>query len=227
MDSLKELVERLLETIKSAASAQMESPWVIKIREKFEELPPIGQSAILWGAGALVSLLIMWWPLSDLMTSWDLNSQFEEKRQSLKDLLKIQRDLAQAPQISFPPSPSGLKSMMDQKVAAAGIRPDQIREGSELPPVNQFGTDMRTFQYRFEKITIRQAVEVAYEIEHVDASFRLQGISMKSHASDSHYYDVTMKVVNFAPRMAQVSQPGGAIVDALKKAAPNGSDGVE
>jgi hypothetical protein len=227
MDNIKATLEQLMESLKAAWVAQMESPWVISLREKFDELPPIGQKALLYGTGIILSLLILSWPLSDVMTSWDLSSQFEERRQTLKDLYKVQQEIAQAPLVPVPAPPIGSKPMMDQKLMAVGIKAEQIRTVTETPPTMQFGAEMRGVSYTIERITIRQAIDVAYELEHMDPSYKLQGFSVKAHPSDPHFFNTTISISNYAPKLSNLGAPGGAILDALKKKNDSKKDGGE
>ncbi|MDZ4678252.1 MAG: hypothetical protein SGI74_12175 [Oligoflexia bacterium] len=219
METFKNIFENLKEQLKNAWAAQQESALFIAIKEKFEGLPPMAQKVSVWSLMTFSILIIMWWPLSNLLTANDLNVSFEEKRQLLRDLVRIERDLASAPNVSSPPAPTALKSQFDQRIAGAGVLPEQIL-GQEIPESPYFGTNQRGYQYKISKLTIRQAIDIAYELEHADPSLKLSSFSVTADAADPHYYYTTFKVINFAPKIA-AGFSSGALADALKKSGSN------
>src|SRR5438105_512127 len=99
IETFKNILENLKEQLKNAWTAQQESAAFIALKEKFEELPPLAQKAVGWGALGFGILFVLWWPLSNLIDSSDLSRRFEEKRQILRDLVRIERDLASAPSV--------------------------------------------------------------------------------------------------------------------------------
>src|SRR5271166_1391209 len=105
MDSIKNLIENLKERIKAAWAEQQESELFISTKEKFEALPAVAQRGILVGILFFLILLVLWWPLSNFLDSTDFNGKFDERRQTLKELLRIERDLASQPSMPTPPSP--------------------------------------------------------------------------------------------------------------------------
>jgi hypothetical protein len=216
MESLKAALENLKEKIKTSWAEQQESPWFIALKERFDELPPLGQKGVLWGTLAFIAFLVLSWPVSSLMESYELGDRFEERRQVLKDLLKIARDVAASPNVPTPPSPAVFKAQFDQRITAAQVKPEQIKESGELPPTTVAGTDQKGFFYRIEKLTIKQAMELGYDLEHSDPSLRLLSMEITAQKPDPHYYDVLYKVVNYAPKASENLAPGGAIADALK-----------
>ena len=81
-----------------------------------------------------------------------------------------------------------------EKFRAAAVKPDQIKTGGiELPVQNVSGAEERAVQYKLDHVTIRQAIDIAYELEHTDPSLRLEGIEFTSSQVDPHYYEVDFK----------------------------------
>jgi hypothetical protein len=217
VDALKNLLENLKERIKVAWAEQQETELYISTKEKFEALPIITQKLIIAGAGLLLVLLFLWWPVSNLIDSMDFNGQFNEQRQVLKELFRIDRDMSSGPNVPTPPTPVSLKSTFDSKIAASGIKSDQIKDQSEMPPQNVGGADQKGYQYHIAHLTIRQAIDLSYELEHADPSLKLGGLELIAEAQDPHFYEVGIKLVTFAPKVASLGTPGKGIVDAIKK----------
>jgi hypothetical protein len=216
MDSVKALLENLKERIKAAWAEQQESELFISTKEKFEALPAAAQRGILVGILFLLILLVLWWPLSNFLDSTDFNSKFDERRQTLKELLRIERDISSQPQLPAPPTPGSMKAQFDLKMASNGIKPEQIKDQGELPSQNVGGANQQGYQYRITHLTIRQAMDLGYDLEHVDPSFKLAGIELSAEPQDPHFYIVGIQVVNFAPKIAEAEIPGKGIVDAIK-----------
>jgi hypothetical protein len=109
---------------------------------------------------------------------------------------------------------------MDQKLAGAGVKPEQIKvDGADLPVDNVSGAEEHGIEFRLDHITIRQALDLGYELEHTDPSLHLGSVEFTADATDPHYYAVGFKIVNFAPKVAEISLPaagGKGIADAIK-----------
>jgi len=216
MEVLNNLFETFKEKAKAIWAEQMESELVIRLKERFEELPPIGQRGVVFGAIGIVIIVVLWWPVSNLMDASDLNQRFEERRQLLKELLQIQRDSASGDVVPLSPPPTALKVQLDQKIAQAGIKPEQVKESNELPPKNINGAQEQGLRYRLEHLTVRQAVDLGYEMEHTDPSLKLVGLDVVGNDPDPHFYEVAYKLVNYAPKIASAGG-GEGIIDTIKK----------
>jgi hypothetical protein len=217
VDAIRSLIENLKERIKAAWAEQQESEFFISTKEKFEALPVAAQRGILVGILFFLVLLVLWWPLSNFLDSTDFNGKFEESRQTLKELLRIERDLASQPTIPTPPSPSSMKAQFDLKIAGSGVKTDQIKDQGDLPPQNVSGANQQGYQYHIAHLTIRQAMNISYDLEHTDPSFKLAAIELAAEKEDHHFYEVGIKIVNFAPKVAEAEIPGKGIVDAIKR----------
>jgi hypothetical protein len=217
MESLKTLLENLKEKIKVAWAEQQETELYISTKEKFEALPATTQKLIIAGVCFLVAVLFLWWPVSNFLDSMDSNSRFNEQRQVLKELFRIDRDMAGGPNVPVPPALSSLKATFDGKIAASGIKPDQIKDQSEMPPQNVGGADQKGFQYHIAHLTIRQALDLSYELEHTDPSLKLGGLELIAEPQDPHFYEVGIKLVTFAPKVADLGSPGKGIIDVIKR----------
>jgi len=216
MDSIRSLIENLKDRIKAAWAEQQESELFISTKEKFEALPMAAQRGIVVGILFLLMLLVLWWPLSNFLDSTDFNGKFDERRQTLKDLLRIERDLASQPTLPVPPTPSSMKAQFDLKIAGNGIKTEQVKDQGELPPQNVSGANQQGYQYRIAHLTVRQAMDLSYDLEHTDPSFKLAGIELLAEPQDPHFYVVGIKIVNFAPKVAEAEIPGKGIIDAIK-----------
>ncbi len=222
MEAIRNLIERLVETFKNAAASQQESKYVIAIREKYQELSPTGQRITLWTSIAIVTMMVLYFPASNLMDAMDQSEAFNQRRQSLRELLKVVRDASSSPSMRPVPTEPILKSQVDGQLAQMKIRPDQIKnQPGQVPP--GFGKVATTqVGYKLERVTIRQVIDAIFAIEQGDVATKVTDLQVNADSKDPHYYNAQFNVVSFGPKMAQVSGLG----EALKGNKPGSKDGA-
>lgn len=197
---------------------QQESALFISIRERYEELPPIIQRAVLWSGGGIVMLMLLWWPMSNLMESSDVSTRFEEKRGALKELFKLSRDIQSAPDVPIAPRPMSIKAQFDQEVANAGVKPDQVKEAVEIPTSSLGSVEKVGILYRIGRITIKQAVDLGYNLQKLASGLHLAAFNLTADKADPHFYEVVFKIISYTPKMAEVVAP-----EPLKGGLPRGT----
>jgi type II secretory pathway component PulM len=204
-DSFLNLYENLKERLKGALQAQQESELYLRLKEKYESLPYTGQKAIKFSGLALILILILWLPFSFFTDSMDLNSHFEERRQSLKDILKLQRDFAAVPAPPVAPAPMSLKGALDQKIISHGVTQEQIKEVVEDNGGGPSNVEQKGIGYTIQHVTIRQALDIAYELEQTDKSFHLSNFEVMAEQQDPHFYSLKLKIINFSPKIQAIA----------------------
>ncbi|MEQ1878049.1 MAG: hypothetical protein ABL958_15505, partial [Bdellovibrionia bacterium] len=110
-DSLK---EQILDRLGTIWGQIRETSIYINLSAKYEELTPSMQKLVNAG-GVLAALLIVFSiPLSYLSTSSDNVTLFEEYRDTLRELLNVQREIAQAPDVPQAPPTEQVKGRIQQ-----------------------------------------------------------------------------------------------------------------
>lgn len=218
MDSLKEFFDNLKERIKTLIQEQQESELFISLKERYHALTPTMQKVVKWSAISFAAMMILWMPVFSFLDSVSRNGEFEDRRQSLKDLLKIERDYATIT-IATPANPFAMKGLMDQKLMAFGVKPEQIKDTTETsePVVGSKNVEQKGIQYQLLHLTIRQAIDVSCELEQMDKNLKLQDFELTAEPADPHYYNLRLKLITFVPK-APVSKPDGAKSDKVANA---------
>jgi hypothetical protein len=202
-DNLLSLYENLKERLKTLIAEQQETELYIRLKEKYESFPYNIQKLIKYTSAVLAVLLVMWWPMSIFFDSSDFNTQFDERRQALKDILRLQRDFATVPAPPLAPPPMSMKAALDQKAISHGVPIEQIKETIELNGNGPANVEQKGVQYTLNHVTIRQAIDIAYDFEQTDKSFRLSDFEVLAEQQDPHFYNMKLKIINFSPK-AQV-----------------------
>jgi hypothetical protein len=201
---LTQLKERVIEQFKAIWVRIQESSTFEKLQERYYELSPSGQKAVIYLSTVTILLFILLIPFLGFQSSQDNVSIFEENVQTLRDLLRVQRELAGAPQVDDPPPPSQLKSMVQDVLNQAGLSQEQIKGNNELSPdrdpksslvpasVIEQGVEITLF-----KLNLKQVVDIGTRLSQLNRNVHLTAMDMKANAADNHYYDVIYRLMGF------------------------------
>ncbi len=207
-DTIVGLYESLKERLKNSLQEQQESELYIRLKERYDNLSRLGQRLVIAGVSIILLLLVLWIPLSSMMDATDLSANFEQRRQALKDLLKIQRDYSSVPAAPAPPPPYAQKGNLDQRILAKGVKIEQITESSDASGGGPANVDQHGIHYTIGHVTIRQALDISYDLEQADKSFKLSDFELAAEPTDPHYYTLKVKIINFAPKSSTVATSG-------------------
>lgn len=216
MDQIRGFIDQLKERLQQFAQEQQESQWFISLKEKYEELPPTGQTIAKLGTLFFILVFLLILPLMNLMESMDLASRFDRQRKAIKDLLAVQREAANAPVIASPPPITSLKSQFDNVIAQSGIEGGQILESNTTNPSNFPAVKESGLIYKLQRITVKQIYDLVFAFESSSPSVKVINLMIDALEEDPHYYTATFNIVSFAPNIV-ASTPGGSIADAIKK----------
>jgi hypothetical protein len=202
MDALKNLIANLQERFKTALAEGQESPSIVALRERFEELPPNQQKGIMAAAILFALIGIFFLPISNMMDSSDLTEQFNERRSELKELLKIQSESAAAPSVPAAREAAGLKALIDLSLGGQGIKPEQIRVSKDAGSSGQSNLESHGMEYSIEKVTIRQAFQLIHDIESKASESKVTDLQLTALQPDPHFYTLHFKAYSFGPKLA-------------------------
>lgn len=203
IDSIKSAWDGFLEKLSSSFQEQQEREWFIRLKERYESLPPTSQLLVKFLGAMVMIMALLWVPVTDLMDASDLNTNFSERREALKDLLKIEREYASVPFVPSPAPPAAMRAIFDQKIGLIGIKPEQIKEVQESMERGTANAERRGVSLTFTHVTVKQALDLAYELEQADKSLRLTDFQLDAEQADPHFYQLRIKLINFSPKMGR------------------------
>jgi hypothetical protein len=198
---VEELKERISEAWQNLIDQLEESSTYNTIKEKYLELSPNVQRIILVG-GSLASVVIfLMIPLSYYSSSEVYTQEYEDNRQLLRELLKVQAGKSNAA-----PLPRGLNSTEFKNKARGSLDKfqllnEQIGAIKDLsstsplakPPVQQTGITVE-----LKRLNLSQLVDIGYELQKLHQSVKMIGVEIFATPERDDYFNAIFKLVSFS-----------------------------
>jgi hypothetical protein len=188
------------------------------LREKFESQSPTIQKAIMGGAVVLIVFFLFSFPWSYISSANENMSQFEENRGLIQGLLHASRAAKEPSPLPPAMDQGALRARVDMILKDQRLIPEQIGEITPLPDrpakdlvpavVSQTGLVVQ-----LKKLNLDQIIALSNQFQSMSAGTKLMGIDMIQSPGQTHYYDMIVRIVNFAlPQMsisdAEPEKPG-------------------
>jgi len=197
----KELLEQAYAFLKSKWDQFTESPTYNQLMDRYENMTPAMQRLTVVGLSLVGVFLVLAIPLSDLSGSGDAVTEFEDKRNLIRDLLKASREVSEVPDLPKAPLNDALQEQINSKIKMENIYPEQIKgvevlnvKSSLMPSTLVQGGMM----VHLAKLNLRQIVDVGYQLANLSPSVKMKDISISPNQEDSKYMDVIYKLVALA-----------------------------
>jgi hypothetical protein len=194
LDDLKDKLREALQSLKES------SLW-IQLSEKYHDLPPRGQTASLFGVGFLLALLLLLIPYSFFSSSQDQMLEVEDKKQLMRDLFQVTREVSALPPAPPTISVGEMRTQIQMELSNLGIQPEQFGPMMDFDNATTNSTSLpRNLQQpgvsiNLTKLNLQQIVEVGQKLMAIRPTTKLVGLEVKAQTPDPHYFDVTYKIV--------------------------------
>jgi hypothetical protein len=211
--ALEDLKENLREQFVILAGRIQESTAWMQLTEKYQNLSPSGQKGVLAGAAAFVVLTFLAVPSIFYFSSQDQVTDFEDKRQLIRDLFRVNREAS-----ALPPPPAHLTSSdLESKVRTtlnnARLQPEQIVSVATLPKQKVAGVpsnlEQAAVSLNLGKLNLTQIVSIASDLNTLHPTLRVSGLEIKASRDNDHYFDVIFKLVAFSSKAAMADASNG------------------
>ena len=123
-DELKEMVVGRGKEIWSKIE---ESSSYNQLKDRYDSLPPTQQKVVFWGSIATLVLIVLYIPFTFLQSSWAFEEEFVIKRDLIREMYRVQREVGEAPQVPIPSSPEAIRQTVDGYIKSSGFLPEQIK----------------------------------------------------------------------------------------------------
>ncbi len=201
MASFEDIKEQIQNTLKNQWEQFQESSLYIQVKERYENLTPAMQKLTLWGSAALAILIVLSLPISYYSESATYVSEFEEKRQLVRDLLKTSRESQESPDLAVPPSMEQLKSQVDAQIQSARLVPEQILGTQIIPASSKLIPNTLsegTLKISLAKLNLKQLIDLGYQLQSLNPSVKMLDLQIEANRLDPRYFDVTYKMAALA-----------------------------
>jgi hypothetical protein len=159
------------------------------------------QKLTLVGVALFIAYMLMSLPLSYFSTSQEHITEFENKRQTIRDLLKVSREASEVPNLPIPPEAASLKAQIDGQIQAAHLVPEQIL-GTEVSSekVNLIPGNLLqgVVKVSLGQLNLRQIVDFGYQFQAINQSVKMTDLQIQANRKNPKYFDVVYKLAILA-----------------------------
>jgi len=199
--AFEDLRENLQSELKNQWEKFQESSLYIQIKERYENLTPVMQKLTLAGLSLILIYTVLSFPLGFFSQSSQSVSEFEDRRQLLRDLLKSSKEAQESPDFSVPPPMESFKSQVEGEIKAARLLPEQVLDvslaGNNLQLIPE-QLSQGILQIHLGKLNLRQILDLGYKFQSLSPSVKMMDLSMEANEQDHRYYDVTYRMAMLA-----------------------------
>lgn len=206
-----DLKDRLRESLQESLGQLQDSPVFNSLKERYETLTPAAQNGVVFAIIAFVALLFLSVPLTYFDSASTALSDFEQNREMIRELLKSEREAKSTP--SVPPGPplAQLTMMVQGIVQGRGLVPEQIGTVTPLSPNPAKGLAPDLLQQEgvlvgIKSLNVRQIIDFAFEFQRLHPAVKLTGMDVQVTEKNDHYFNVSYRLVSFAPPVAKVEK---------------------
>lgn len=172
-----------------------------QLRDRYENMSPAMQKITVFAGIAAATFFVLSMPYSYFTASQEYVSEFEGKRMTIRELLKVSRESADVPQIPPAPSMDSLRSSVENQIRSAELLPEQIKgtevvdDISKLIPKN---LSEGVLQVSLAKLNLRQILDLGYQFQSISPSVKMKDMVITANREDYRYMDVVYKLIALA-----------------------------
>jgi len=226
--TLDDLKENISSRMKSTLERVKESDYYHRLSDRFENMKASQQRLTLVGLVLALVILLLVTPISSLLSSSSSMGEFETQRELIRDLIKVQREMRELPNLPEAPSSDSLRALAEAKVKESNLLPEQIK-GIEVGMPNSRLISPNHLQgsvtVRLSKLNVRQIVDIGAKLQDISPSVKMLDLIIDANTSDARYSDVTYRLVALnIPRPPPPSAPEAPEKRNRKKSKSSESD---
>lgn len=196
-----DLKEQLLSLFRRIAERIQDTPAYGQLKDRFDGLSPSMQRLTVFAGVVLAFLIVLSIPLSWHGESKTAMDDFDQRRNVIRELLKVSREAAEVPDIPTSPPVETLKGDVQARAKQANLLDEQIKSietvsasGGLVPSDKSAGGLVVTLW----KLNLRQLVDVGTQLSHISPSVKMTGVEIAANKEDGHYFDVIYRLTALA-----------------------------
>lgn len=189
-EQLKAKSTEIFEKIKETESYQ-------QLSDRYQSLTPSGQKIVKFLGIGFIVFLFLFIPLSQISTSKEFITSFEDKRNLIRDLFKTYRESSQTSRLMPAPESSNLMGSINSTLQSEQLLPEQIvsislgsAEGRLIPQ----NLMTNVIDVKLTKLNLRQVVDIGSRLSALSQSVKLKDLLMSANNELAGYFDVTYKL---------------------------------
>lgn len=188
-----------------------ETPTYLSLKDRYDTLSPSRQKAVIGGAVALILLIVFSIPLSTYWTSVDNISQYESKKDLIRDLLRAHKEAEENSLTVNPPPIDQVRAQAEQTVQMLSLLPEQnhgVNIQAFNSPLIKGSIVEGVVEVSTAELNLRQIMNIATGLAKIPGT-KLKDLIMNANARDPRYFDTVFRVVVFkgAPQVESAPEP--------------------
>lgn len=208
----EDLKEQLLSALRPVLEKIEETPAYGQLKDRFDGLSPGGQKGVIGGLIALGFLIVLSVPYGWYSETAAMVDEFDSRRQTLRDLFKVSRELGDIPNIPTPPAVESLRMDLENRLRGFDVLPEQIGNimvtagsTSRLIPADRAAGGITAV---LKKLNLDQIVSVGSALSAMNPSVKLTGLKVEASPEEQGYFDVTFKLTSLkVPDLSAPAEP--------------------
>lgn len=201
MSQLDDLKERFITEGKATWERIQESSTFNQMKDRYDNMTPSMQKLSIVGVSALVAMIILSVPYGYYSASQTNVEDFEGKRMTIRELLKVTRESSDVPQIPQAPPMGSLQGIVDSQIQSSHLLPEQIKgtqtvsNNSKLIPA---ALTEGMMEVNLAKLNLNQILDLGHRFQSINPSVKLKDLIITANREDGRYFDVVYKLVALA-----------------------------
>ncbi len=209
MSALEDFKERFASEARVTWERIQESSTFNQLRDRYDNMSPPMQKLSLIGAAAAVAFFVLSFPYSYMSQSSEYVSEFEGKRMTIRELLKVTRESSDVPQIPQAPPMESIRQIVDGQIKSANLLPEQVKGTQNVPNNSKMipaGLTEGMLEVSLAKLNLHQILDMGHRFQSISPSLKLKDLIMTANREDTRYFDAVYKLVALAvPALPEVS----------------------
>ncbi len=197
--ALEEVRERLSQQLKDLGGKIQDSPVFQSSKEKFDDLPANQQKVIVILLAVVVSFFLFSFPYENWSASSASVIEFEDRRELIRDLLKVTKETSELPSFTPAPELGQIKTDIEMRLQQfqlineqiAGINVEMPANSNLIPTSRQEGG----IKVMLKKLNLRQVVDITAQLQAMEPAIKLKNLSLDSNLQDARYLDAVLEFV--------------------------------
>lgn len=176
-----------------------ESSIYVSLKDRYDSLSPTRQKIVAAATVAVVLVFIFMIPLGTYWSSADLVTEYEGKRDLIRELLRANKEASENTPQFAQPNAADVEAQAKQALTQLNLLPDQIRSVMTVP---NSGTLIKSsivegiVEVSTAQLNLKQVVALGTSLVRIQGT-KLKDLIMTASPKDPRYFDALFRVVVF------------------------------
>ncbi len=214
--ALDDIKDRLREQVQTTIARIEESAAWAQLMERYQGLTPNAQKLSLAGVGAAAAFVLFMFPWIFFSGSQTSLTEFEDKKQLIRDLFRYSHAASTMPMAPLPVSAGDLHnaiqgvlsnqspSLLPEQTVAITDFDNSKAKSAGLPQ----GLTQNGVMVSLSRLNLDQLVKIGSQLQDLRPTVKMVGLKVQATPADPHYFDVTFKMVAFNLPPIDLPKPG-------------------